>query len=616
MIVLGYAGFTRDSRLAPGLRSPLAKPNQDFETIFTFRDGEVPFSMFPLGYLGHDASAAILVDGTVRACAAEERFTRTKHSLNLAGNTLLPRRAVRYCLESLKIGVSDVDVIAHYCDFGPLAIGRRLDLLRPFLSAEDAARVGRSYQGVYGNMMSHEAVARQCEGMTGRRPNELVFVRHHDAHAASAFYPSGFEEALILTLDGTGETESSLLALGRGREITELRRTYLPTSLGTLYLVITVFLGFKSLGDEYKVMGLSGYGDPRPFRDFFASIVERRENGGYATPALGRLNFKELVIENLGPPRRPSEPIQPRHANIAAALQESLQETVLHTLRSAHRDTGADSLCLAGGVALNCLLNASIARSGLFKRIFVQPAASDEGGSVGAALHAYHRLAGKDAKQDGHWDHVYFGPEYGNGEILAALALVQDKLDWSVPEFLPGRTAGLLEKGKVVGWFQGRMEFGPRALGNRSILGDPRDPGMKDRINAKVKRREAFRPFAPAVLEEEAAAYFDLLGLPDSPFMLFAVPVKAGRRQMLPAVTHVDGTSRLQTVSRRTNPRFWDLIAEFGKLAGVPAVLNTSFNVMDEPIVCTPEDAVRCFLSTEIDALAIGDFLVFKKGAS
>lgn len=616
MVVLGYSGFTRDSRLASTSRSPLARPGQDFETIFTFRDGEVPFSMFPLGYLGHDASAAILVDGEVRACAAEERFTRTKHSLNLAGNTLLPRRAINYCLDALRIGPADVDVVAHYCDFGGAAIGRRLDLLRPFLSAEDASRVEASYEGLYTSMMSHDAVLRQYESLTGSRPKELAFVRHHDAHAASAFYPSGLEESLILTLDGTGETESSLLAFGSRSEITELRRTDLPTSLGTLYLLITVFLGFKSLGDEYKVMGLSGYGDPRPFRDFFRSVIDLGEDGVYATPSLGRLDFKELVIENLGRPRGPLEPVEARHADIAAALQESLHDAVLHTLKSARSDTRADSLCLAGGVALNCLLNASIARSGLFKRVFVQPAASDEGGSVGAALHAYHRLAGGRARRGDRWEHVYFGPEYGNDEILEALRRAQGRLEWSVPASLAGRVAGELARGKVVGWFQGRMEFGPRALGNRSILGDPRDPGMKDRINAKVKRREAFRPFAPAVLEEEAAEYFDLLGLADSPFMLFAVPVKAQKRATIPAVTHVDGTSRVQTVSRQTNPRFWELIAEFKKATGVPVILNTSFNVRNEPIVCSPDDAIQCFLSTDIDALAMGDYLVLKRGAS
>ncbi len=613
MIVLGYSGFTRDSRLAKGVRSPLARPHQDFDSLFAFRDGEVPFPMFPLGYLGHDASAAIVSDGRVLACAAEERFTRTKHSLNLAGNTLLPRRAIAYCLETLDITMDDVDVVAHYCDFNPAAIAKRLELIRPGLSPDDAAKVEASYGDLYTHMMSHEAVLRQWESMMGRPPKDLIFVPHHEAHAASAYFPSGFDEALILTLDGTGETESSLLAFAKDHAMTELDRVQLPTSLGTLYLVITVFLGFKSLGDEYKVMGLSGYGDPKPYRDFFRSIVRLEENGRYSIPALGRLDFRELVTENLGPPRPPGEPLQARHSDIAAALQESLHEAVLHTLKNARFFTGADALCMAGGVALNCLLNAAVARSGLFKDIFVQPAASDEGCSVGAAMHVCCKRAGSAAHRCLHWEDVYLGPEYRPQEILDALVAKEDKLEWSIPGSLSRRVAQEIARGKVVGWFQGRMEFGPRALGNRSILGDPRDPGMKDRINAKVKRREPFRPFAPAVLEEEAADYFDLLGLPDSPFMLFAVPVKGAKTGVIPAVTHVDGTSRVQTVSRATNPRFWQLIADFEDLTGVPVILNTSFNVRNEPIVCSPADAIQCFLSTEIDALAIGDFLVFKR---
>jgi len=613
MYTLGYSGFTRDSRLASGGRSPFAKTNLEFKNLFAFRDGEVPFSMFPLGYLGHDASAAIVQDGYLIACAAEERFVRAKHSLNLAGNTLLPRRAVDYCLNTAGISIDEVDVVAHYCSFQQPTITKRLHLLRPFLSLDDTAKVEDSYQHIFKAMMEPQVVLDQFERMAGAQPKAFAHVCHHEAHAASAFFPSGFDQALILTIDGAGELESSLLAVGEGKTITEIQRTLLPTSLGSLYLIITVFLGFRSLGDEYKVMGLAAYGNPRRFRDFFRSLVILENDGRYATPCLARKGFRELLTEQLGPPRRADEPIQEIHADIAAALQEALEEAVLHTLKHARAETGIQRLCLAGGVALNCQLNGAIARSKLFREIFVQPASSDEGCSVGAALYAYfnHREPLPNLKTV--WEHPYLGPEFDSEEIRQALGKHVDRLHWTQQENITVTVAEELTRGKVVGWYQGRMEFGPRALGNRSILADPRSPDMKDRINAKVKHREAFRPFAPAVLEEEATAYFDLLGLPNSPFMLFAIPVRETQRNRIPATTHIDGTARVQTVSKKTNPLFWELIANFKKLTGVPVILNTSFNVRNEPIVCTPTDAIRCFLSTEIDCLAMGSFFVKKR---
>jgi carbamoyltransferase len=613
MYTLGYSGFTRDSRLATGGRSPFAKTNLEFNNLFAFRDGEVPFSMFPLGYLGHDASAALVQDDHLIACAAEERFIRAKHSLNLAGNTLLPSHAIDYCLDTAGISIDEVDVVAHYCSFRRPTITKRLHLLRPFLSLDDTAKVEESYQCVFKAMMEHQVVLDHFERIAGARPKAFVPVCHHEAHAASAFFPSGFDQALILTIDGAGELESSLLAVGKGKTITEIQRTLLPTSLGSLYLIITVFLGFRSLGDEYKVMGLAAYGNRRRFRDFFRSLVILEKDGQYATPCLARKGFRELLIEQLGPPRRADEPIQEIHADIAAALQEVLEETVLHTLKHARAETGIPRLCLAGGVALNCQLNGAIARSRLFREIFVQPASSDEGCSVGAALYAYFNNREPLPNSKTAWEHAYLGPEYDSEEMRQALANHEAKLHWTQKEDIAVTVAEELTRGKVVGWYQGRMEFGPRALGNRSILADPRTPDMKDRINAKVKHREAFRPFAPAVLEEEAAAYFDLLGLSNSPFMLFAVPVRQPQRSRIPATTHIDGTARVQTVSKKTNPLFWELIAEFKKLTGVPVILNTSFNVRNEPIVCTPRDAIRCFLSTEIDCLAMGKFFVEKR---
>ncbi len=615
MIVLGYSGFTRDSRRASGKRSLFAKANQGFENLFAFREGEAPFPLFPLGFFGHDASAALVVDGELVACAAEERFSRCKHSLNLAGNTLLPKQAVAYCLESAGLRLEQVDVVAHYCDFQETAIEKRFELLRPFLSAEKAALLRSAYERVFQEMLSRESVIGQFRRMQGAAPRVLRPVRHHDAHAASAFYLSGFDESLILTLDGTGELESSLLAAGRGSSIAELRRVFLPTSLGTLYLILTVFLGFYSLGDEYKVMGLAAYGQPGAYRDFFDSLIPLERDGAYSTPLLAREDFRDLLVRALGEPREAEAAVEDRHAAIAAALQEALQRTALHTLKHARAATGIDRLCLAGGVALNCSLNGVIARSGLFKDIFVQPAAGDEGCSIGAALHAYRQAAAGERPSARRLEDVFLGPAYSQGEVLRALGRQAAALRWVPQEHVAQAVAARLAKGQVAGWFQGRMEFGPRALGNRSILADPRDPAMRDRVNAKVKRREAFRPFAPSVLEEEARAWFDMSGLSSSPFMLFTVPVRQERRAGIPAVTHADGTARIQTVSRQTNPLFWELISSFRDITGVPLVLNTSFNLRDEPIVCSPEDAIRCFLSTDLDCLAIDLYLVEKRGA-
>jgi len=613
MIVLGYTGYTRDSRLCPDGRSLFAKANQGFENLFAFRDGEAPFPYFPLGFFGHDASAALVIDGRVAACASEERFTRTKHALNLAGNTLLPKNAIAYCLGAAGLAIDDVDVVAHYCDFQESTIEERYGLICQFVSEGTAALVRKAYQQVFQTMVCRESVMKQFITMHGKTPRLFVPVPHHRAHAASAFHVSGFPQALILTLDGTGERESSLLANGSGSCITELNRVFLPTSLGTVYLILTVFLGFHSLGDEYKVMGLAAYGEPTRYRSFFDTLVQLGNNGSYSTALLAQSCFKDLLVEKLGTPRRPDEVIDGRHADIAAALQEALQRAVLHTLKHAREATGLDRLCMAGGVVLNCALNGAVARSRLFREVFVQPAAGDEGCSVGAALHAYYQEAGDRGRSAARWEHVYLGPGYSDEEILHALQRHAERVRWVPQEDIAGAVGVQLSQGQVVGWFQGRMEFGPRALGNRSILADPRDPGMKDRINAKVKRREPFRPFAPAVLEEDAAVYFEMNGMVSSPFMLFALPVRAAQRASIPAVTHVDGTARVQTVSRRTNPLFWELVSRFKALTGIPLVLNTSFNVRDEPIVCSPDDAIRCFLSTDIDSLAIGRYMVEKR---
>jgi carbamoyltransferase len=614
MYVLGYSGFTRDSRFELGYRNFFAKTRQGFDSIFDFREGEVPFQMFPLGYFGHDAAATIIKDGKIVACAAEERFNRSKFSLNLGGNTLLPSRAIQYCLKTAGISIEKVKLVAHYCDFNPRVIQKRLDLLKPFLSEDESSMVADSYRTTYSAMMGREVLLEQFTKMIGRPPKNFIQVRHHEAHAASTFFPSGFKEAIILTLDGTGELESSLLAVGQDNQIKEVRRTYLPTSLGALYLIVTVFLGFKSLGDEYKVMGLAGYGEPQTYRKFFQSLIRLEEKGAYSLNNIAKSRFKYWLIDSLGRPRKHGEPITKRHRDIAAALQEALQGAVLHTLDHARKDLGIPKLCMAGGVALNSMLNGAIARSGLFDEIFIQPASSDEGCSLGAAYYAYmRRFPGKKTSHIPQLEDVYLGPSFQQVEISSALRKFEKDLLWEQLKNLSVVIAGELAAGKIVGWFQGRMEFGPRALGNRSILADPRIAEMKDRVNIKIKHREEFRPFAPAVLEEDAKEYFELDGVTKSPFMLFVVPVKQEKQASIPAVTHVDGTARIQTVSSRTNMRFWQLLREFKKLTGIPVILNTSFNVMNEPIVCTPYDAINCFLKTDIDLLAIGDYLVRKR---
>lgn len=612
MYVLGYSGFTRDSRLSMGYRNPFARTRQGFENIFNFREGEVPFQMFPLGFFGHDAAAALIKDGKIVACAAEERFNRVKYSLNLAGNTLLPKYAIEYCLKAAKISIDNVDLVAHYCDFNRSVIKKRLTLLKPFISEQEVRLVRDSYKNTYEQMMDRDILLDQFTKMTGHSPKNFVQVNHHMAHAASAFYPSGFNKSIILTIDGTGELESSLLAIGDENEIQEIRRSFLPNSLGTLYLITTVFLGFKSLGDEYKVMGLAGYGEPEKYRKFFESLITLKNDGSYSMNKIASSDFKQMLIDGLGNSRKPEDPIDKRHCDIASALQESLQTTVLHTLNYARKETNISKLCMAGGVALNSMLNGAIAKSGLFDDIFIQPASSDEGCSLGAAYYSYFQSLSSSCCKLPKLTDVYLGPSYQNREINNTLKRFKNDLSWEYKKNLNTIIAREIAAGKVIGWFQGRMEFGARALGNRSILADPRSPEMKDRINAKIKHREEFRPFAPAVLEEDAETFFIMNGIKTSPFMLFVVYVRKEQQVKIPAVTHVDGTARIQTVSKKTNKKFWELLVEFKKLTGIPVILNTSFNVMNEPIVCKPTDAIRCFLSTDIDLLVMGNYIIRK----
>jgi carbamoyltransferase len=439
-------------------------------------------------------------------------------------------------------------------------------------------------------------------------------VEHHLSHAASAFYGSGFEESAILTWDGRGESTTTLLAVGRGNKIEKLDQISIPHSLGHLFASITDYLGFRSFNDEGKVMGMAAYG-----RDTYVSRfreVLRLEERGRFNLNLDYFRFhthgrkqwlSEKFLRSFGPPHGPKDKVEQRHFDIAYALQKTVEEAGVHVARHLYDITRLPSLCMTGGVALNVLLNQRVIEKTPFERFFIQPVASDSGTSFGSALYYYHQICGKPSSRV--FDSVYLGPEYTNDEIEAELKSAH--VNYVRSENIERDTARHIFDGKIVGWFQGRMEAGPRALGNRSIVVNPMDSSMKSRLNERVKKRESFRPFAPSVLEERVSDFFEMPKSQLSPYMILAGNVRAEKRPLLPAVTHLDGTARVHTVSNKTNPRYWRLIKEFESLSGIGVLLNTSFNE-NEPIVCTPKDAIRCFLRTEFDVLGIGDFLVTK----
>lgn len=570
-----------------------------------------------------DASATLIEDGRIVAAVDEERLNRIKHSPGF------PELAIKYCLEKGGAAVDTVDFITVSNDLRknllrklafsvntfPMRawpaylknyLGQRV--MRPLGVAEDlAARVGGDVKGIN---------------------RKIRRVEHHNAHGASTYYTSPFSDASILTLDGSGDFVTCGLSHGRGNTIKRLSQVWWPNSLGMLYFAVTQYLGFHEIGAEGKVMALASFGRPR-YIDDFRRIVRPARDGfrmdmDYFTfhlPVLidnwGDPTTAEFFVyrdwlsgkfhERFGPARRPGDEYTERHKDIAASLQKCLEETVFHLLNILHSKTGTDDVCLAGGVALNCVMNGKVTANTPFKRVFVQPNAGDGGLSVGSALYLYYNDLGNHRTAD--LKSASLGTEYTGTEIEAALrdgGLTFERYDDPTPH-----VARRIADGKIIGWFQGQMEFGPRALGNRSILADPRSPSMKDHINAKVKHREPFRPFAPSVLEEEAKAFFELNGFP-SPFMLMAVGVHSHAREKVPAITHVDGTARVQTVDRVSNPRYRKLIEEFRGITGVPMLLNTSFNRKGEPVVSSPADAVKSFVGTNIDVLAIGDYIVDK----
>jgi carbamoyltransferase len=555
-----------------------------------------------LSYNYHDAAACIVRNGLPLAAAEEERFSRQKHDVRF------PEHAIAYCLREAGITAADLDGIAFY-EKPARKLERALRIGKQY-APSSSANVAAQFPLLINEGISVELTVRERLNFEG----PVYFCEHHLSHAASAFYLSPFEEAAIMTVDGVGEWATCAQFLGRGASIEKRREIHYPHSLGLLYSTLTAFLGFNVNDDEYKIMGLASYGKPR-FRAEFDRIVDLHADGSftlslpYFAYMYGREKMYSPELERLlGPARRPHEPIEERHRDIAASLQAVTEDAMVAMARSCRSNEENTNLCLAGGVAYNCVANSKVVERGGFDRVFIQPAAGDSGAAMGAALWVGHEVLGERRQLGEH--STILGPAFGESEIFARLKAFDVRFVRLDEDALCRRVAALIHDNLIVGWFQGRMEFGPRALGARSILANPCSADMKDILNSRVKFREEFRPFAPAVIEEAASIYFELNGL--SPFMLLAPLVRPARAAEIPSVTHIDGTARVQTVSATQQPLFHRLIENFGQLSGVPVLINTSFNIRGEPIVCTPDDAIKCFLGTDIDFMAMGPFLVSK----
>jgi carbamoyltransferase len=557
-----------------------------------------------------DSAASLICDGELVAAAEEERFSRVKH------HSGFPYNSMRFCLEQAGIGIGEVEHVSLY--WKPWILRHKaLQALKSLAISPDMfrARIDRGVAQVGDSYLGMLKLPRMIRRHYGPGDFRFRYLEHHMCHAASAFLVSPFESAAIFTLDGTGEETTTLFSHGQGTRIRPLKRIKLPHSLGQFYSAVTNLLGFDMFGgDEWKVMGLAAYGEPE-FYDFFSRRV-LTTNGNYDFHVnirvldhhlAKRYQFSDEILDALGPARRHEEPINERHQNIAASAQKVLEDVVLYLLEGLHRQTGEENLCLAGGVAFNSVMNGRIINESPFKRIFIQPAAGDAGCSLGAAFLTHNTILKNPRVFE--MGHAYWGPRFSNEECAAALRESGLKFETLTDEDLAQRVARLIADGAIVGWFQGRMEFGPRALGNRSFLADPRRADMRELLNRKVKLREWFRPLAPSMLEESSEEIFGVNRR--DPFMVTVFTVAEGQRARLPAVVHVDNTARPQTVSRETNPRYWNLIREFERLTGVPALLNTSFNIQ-EPIVCAPRDAIRTFKSASFDALVLENNLALR----
>ena len=551
---------------------------------------------------GFDSAAALLNREGIIAVAAEERFTRDK------ATGAFPINAINYCLTTANLKFDEIDYLAHGFCYEPI---------KSFYDKNDYTK--KQFQEVYARDVQIQTLSQFFPGHNWDK--KLVSVPHHLAHAASTFYVSGFPSALILITDGMGEQHSSTIAIGTGNQIEIIKQITTLNSLGILYGVFTLYLGFFMGLDEYKVMGLAPYGNSRRYFSNIMNLIQLKTDGTYTIPILfkniteeeketyrGTLN---QLTEMFGPPREPKSEVTQHHMDIAAALQAALQGTLMHVLRHFKKETGETNLCLAGGVGLNCTANGVIKRSRLFKNMFIQPAAGDDGSALGAAL--YIQRSHEPNITSSKMGLPLWGPSYTHETIQHVLKerTECDSTYFNAFEDLAKAVATYLAEGKIVAWFQGRMEYGPRALGNRSILADPRDPNMRDRINMLIKKREGFRPFAPAVIEEKVSEFFEVKPIDSQlyEYMLCVTQVRKNYREQLPAITHVDGSARVQTVSQSEHPRFWTVINEFGNITGIPVIVNTSFNVKGQPIVCTPTEAIETFLFANLDVLVMGNYL-------
>ncbi len=577
----------------------------------------------------HDSGACLVRDGRIVSAAQEERFTRKKH------DSAFPINAINFCLEDSSLLVDDLDYVAYY-DKPFLTFERILETYLNFAPKGINSFIKALPLWIKKKLWMKEVIRKELN-----YEGKVVFPEHHESHAASAFFPSPFQEAAFITMDGVGEWTTTSYGVGKDNNFDLMAEIHFPDSLGLLYSAATYFTGFRVNSGEYKVMGLAPYGVPKYKDIILKELIDLKEDGSfkmnmdYFDYCVG-LKMTNSKLDKLfdGPPRKPESNLTQREMDIARSVQEVTEEAVLRMGRHIRKETGQKNLCLAGGVALNCVANGKLLREGVFDNIWIQPAAGDAGASLGAAVFTWYKYLGNERKADGTMDvqqGSYLGPKYDNASITAFLKKNNIPYSELSDEEMPEKIADLIADEKVVGWFQGRMEFGPRALGGRSIIGDARSPKMQETMNLKIKFRESFRPFAPSVLREKVSEFFDHDG--ESPYMLLVAPVKEEiRREMteeeqklfgleklhvsrssIPAITHVDYSARIQTVDGKHNSRYHQMIKKFDEKTGCPVIINTSFNVRGEPIVCTPEDAYRCFMRTNMDYLIMENILLDKR---